>query len=97
MLVLSRRLNEEICIPALGITIRVARISKQVVALAVDAPSHIRVLRSELLGNAGDKLDLQDQSGPSTDPLPVKVATRTLAPRRTVSAMTMQATSRIAR
>lgn len=48
MLVLSRRQCQEICLPALGVTIRVQRIGRQVVSLAVDAPAHIRVLRAEL-------------------------------------------------
>ena len=48
MLVLSRRQSQEICLPALGVTIRVQRIGRQVVSLAVDAPDHIRVLRAEL-------------------------------------------------
>ena len=97
MLVLTRRLNEEICIPTLGITICVSRIGKSVVALAVNAPPNIHVLRSELLGTVIDSLEQPKQVARPTDLTAVKIATRTLAPRRFASGMAMQATSRVAR
>ena len=48
MLVLSRKLNETICIGN-NITVKVMRISGGRVRIAVDAPDHIRIHRGELL------------------------------------------------
>ncbi len=52
MLVLTRRLGEMVVIPSLGATIRVHRIKGGSVALAVDAPASVRVLRDELVPRA---------------------------------------------
>ncbi len=48
MLILSRKLDESILIGD-SITIKVVAIDKGVVKLGIDAPAHIRVLRSELI------------------------------------------------
>ena len=48
MLVLSRRQNEEIVFPELGITVKVIRVKGNQVRLGVTAPEAVRVLRSEL-------------------------------------------------
>lgn len=48
MLILSRKLDESILIGD-SISLKVIAIDKGVVKLGIDAPSHIRVLRSELV------------------------------------------------
>lgn len=48
MLILSRKADESIII-ADTITVKVVSIDKGVVKLGIDAPHHIRVLRSELI------------------------------------------------
>ncbi len=48
MLVLSRKQDEEIVFPELGITVQVIRTKGNQVRLGIKAPSDIRVLRGEL-------------------------------------------------
>ncbi len=48
MLVLSRRENDKVVFPKLGITVEVLRIAGRSVRLGVEAPPHVRVLRHEL-------------------------------------------------
>ncbi|MEM7784652.1 MAG: carbon storage regulator [Planctomycetota bacterium] len=50
MLVLSRRVGEEILFPGLGITLEVVEIGKNSARIGIDAPEDIRILRGELLG-----------------------------------------------
>jgi carbon storage regulator CsrA len=50
MLVLTRRLNESIVIPALGITVRVLAVRGGRARLGVEAPREVAVLRGELHG-----------------------------------------------
>ena len=50
MLVLSRRLNEKVVLPGLGVTVQVVSVKPGVVRLGIDAPPQVRVLRAELLG-----------------------------------------------
>ena len=53
MLILSRKLDESIVIGD-SITLKVIAIDKGSVKLGIDAPSHIRVLRSELINAVKD-------------------------------------------
>jgi len=48
MLVLSRKPNEEIVVPELGITIKVVKCGRGHVRLGVSAPNSVRVWRGEL-------------------------------------------------
>ena len=48
MLILSRRQNERVNFPALGITVEVLRTGQKKVQLGIDAPPEIRVVRDEL-------------------------------------------------
>jgi carbon storage regulator CsrA len=48
MLVLSRRQNEKIVFPHLGITVEILRISGSAVRVGIDAPRDVAVLREEL-------------------------------------------------
>jgi carbon storage regulator CsrA len=50
MLVLSRRVADQIVIPSLGITLEVLSIKGNLVKLGIDAPHDVRVLRGELIG-----------------------------------------------
>jgi carbon storage regulator CsrA len=63
MLVLSRRPDQEIVFPHLGVTLKVLRVNGQVVKLGIDAPSHIEVVRKEKLA---DPLTA-DTFAPATD------------------------------
>jgi carbon storage regulator len=54
MLVLSRRKDESIVLPDLGITIEVIRIKGNKVRLGIKAPDSVRILRSELESIATD-------------------------------------------
>lgn len=49
MLVLNRKVQEQICLPGLGIVIKVLEIHGGKVRLGIAAPSDISVVRSELL------------------------------------------------
>ncbi|HTN75656.1 MAG TPA: carbon storage regulator, partial [Pirellulaceae bacterium] len=49
MLVLSRRPNEKIVFPNLGISIEVLRVAGNLVKIGVDAPPEVRILREELV------------------------------------------------
>ena len=50
MLVLSRRLDEKIVFPGLGVTVQVLSIKGNVVRLGIDASPDVIILREELLG-----------------------------------------------
>lgn len=56
MLVLSRRVNEKIVLPTLGVTLEVMEVKGQKVRLGITAPDNVRIIRQELL---------RDQSLPS--------------------------------
>ena len=48
MLVLSRKQDQEVCLPGLGVSIKVLQIKGNTVRLGLDAPDDIHVLRGEL-------------------------------------------------
>jgi len=48
MLVLSRKQDEEIVFPELGISVRIIRTKGNQVRLGIEAPSDVRILRGEL-------------------------------------------------
>lgn len=52
MLVLSRRVNERIIFPTLGISIQVIRLASNRASLGIKAPPEIQVIRQELRGDA---------------------------------------------
>ena len=54
MLVLSRKTNETIELPELGISIEVIRVNGGSVRLGITAPKSIRILRGELLETVMD-------------------------------------------
>jgi carbon storage regulator CsrA len=54
MLVLSRRLNEKICIPAIQSTIRVVAIKPGSVRLGIEAPADVLILREEVQGRMAE-------------------------------------------
>lgn len=47
MLVLSRRLNEEVTFPELGITVKVVDLGNGRVHLGIEAPRHIQISRPD--------------------------------------------------
>ena len=64
MLVLSRREQESIVFPKLGIRIQVARIKGKAVSIGVEAPDDVRILRGELFEQeaAGGELSVMTES-----------------------------------
>jgi len=48
MLVLSRRPNDRVVFPELGITIQIVRVDGKTVRLGIDAPRHVSILRHEI-------------------------------------------------
>lgn len=52
MLVLSRRPNEKIVFPTLGVTVEVCSINRNVVRVGIDAPPSVPILRKELADDA---------------------------------------------
>jgi carbon storage regulator CsrA len=50
VLVVSRRADETLVFPSVGITVRVLRVQGKVVRIGIDAPPDMRVLREELVG-----------------------------------------------
>jgi carbon storage regulator len=49
MLVLSRRVNEKIVLPNLGVTVEVIELKGKRVRLGITAPDNVRIARQELL------------------------------------------------
>ncbi len=53
MLVLTRRLNESVVFPGLGVTVTVAAIKGGAIRVSIEAPRDVVILRQELLAEAG--------------------------------------------
>jgi len=53
MLVLSRRTNEKLVFPTLGVTIHVVRVQGNTVRIGIDAPPDVRVFREEVAQRPG--------------------------------------------
>lgn len=54
MLVLSRRPNEKIVFPTLGVTVEVCSVKRNVVRIGIDAPPSIPILRKEILVDSAE-------------------------------------------
>ena len=52
MLVLTRRVNEKVVLPSLGVTVQVLSVGEGRVRLGVGAPAEVKVFREELLPKA---------------------------------------------
>jgi carbon storage regulator CsrA len=48
MLVLSRKEDQKVCFPSLGVTVQILRVRGSSVRLGVDAPTEVRIIRDEL-------------------------------------------------
>ena len=57
MLVLSRRINEKIVLPGLGVTIEVLKVQSGKVKLGISAPTEVSLLRGELLAPVDPAFD----------------------------------------
>ncbi len=55
MLVLSRRPNERILFPTLGIAVEITSVAKNVVRLGIEAPPSVAILRDELASDADNR------------------------------------------
>lgn len=60
MLVLSRRPNERILFPGLGVAVEVTSVSRNVVRLGIDAPPSVTIVREEIASEA-DKRPAKDR------------------------------------
>jgi carbon storage regulator CsrA len=69
MLVLSRKENESIVFPKLGISVQVTRLGGRVVKLGIEAPEDVRVYRGELVQ---DSQPQQECSSPAPRPKTVE-------------------------
>ena len=58
MLVLSRKANETVEYPELGICVVVVRVNRSIVLLGVKAPDSVRILRGELVEVVSEFEDL---------------------------------------
>jgi carbon storage regulator len=67
VLVLTRRLNERILLPDLGVAIGVVALKPSLVRLGIEAPSHVTVLREEVHRRA---LPPSDRGGRLSSPEP---------------------------
>jgi carbon storage regulator CsrA len=54
MLVLTRRQNEKILFPSLGITVHVLRLNGNTAKIGIDAPPNVKIVRDELRPTAGE-------------------------------------------
>lgn len=63
MLVLSRRADQQILFPNLGITLRILQVKGKTVKVGIDAPENIRVIRPENF-DPGDLAEMQSVEGP---------------------------------
>jgi carbon storage regulator CsrA len=61
VLVLTRRPNEKIVLPGLGVTLQVLAVKGRIVRLGFEAPSDVKVVRKELLAES-------QASAPPTNP-----------------------------
>jgi carbon storage regulator CsrA len=48
MLVLTRRVNEKVVLPSLGVSVQVLSVGRSAVRLGVAAPAEVKVFREEL-------------------------------------------------
>ena len=76
MLVVSRKAGEEILLPSLGVTIRIADTKKSKVQIAIDAPEKVQILRGEKLdGPMPSSASRSVRSEPVGEPPEVREAT----------------------
>ncbi len=57
MLVVSRKVNQTVELPGLGVVIRVTELKRSRVQLGIEAPATVRVRRGEMAGRGGEGLD----------------------------------------
>ena len=55
MLVLSRKKDQRICFPDLGITVKIVNVNGSKVRLGVDAPAEVRIVREELMADGSSQ------------------------------------------
>ncbi len=56
MLVLTRKIGEQICVPQFGIVLTVLAVQGQRVRVGIEAPANITVVRDELLTSSPQRL-----------------------------------------
>ncbi len=68
MLVLSRRSQQQIIFPNLGITLRILQVRGQIVKVGIEAPPEIAILRQETLASQSDRdHDVPVVTGPADE------------------------------
>ena len=63
MLVLSRRSQQQIVFPNLGITLQILQVRGQIVKVGIEAPPEIAILRQETLASQSDRNPVANRSG----------------------------------
>lgn len=81
MLVLTRKIGEQICVPQYGIVLTVLAVHGQRVSLGIEAPASITVVRSELLASSpsrltGAELSVPHSTSVSVDSLPIEATNK---------------------
>ncbi|MEW4527541.1 carbon storage regulator [Maioricimonas sp. JC845] len=66
MLVLSRKLNESITLPELGITITVVGVGTRRVKIGIDAPENVTIRRQEVLDQQNQMVRRSNDPEPQT-------------------------------
>ncbi len=69
MLVVSRKLNQTIVFPSLGIQLKVLRVAGKTVHIGVDAPDEVQILRGELSETTKYKVNTKSSSDASSSNL----------------------------
>ncbi len=73
MLVLSRRAEQQIVFPNLGVRLRILEVRGRIVKVGIEAPSDIKILREEVLGLAADGDARPSQAAPELIELPLTI------------------------
>ena len=78
MLMLTRRQNQKVLFPHLGITVEVVEVSGKTVRMGIDAPREIKILREELYDQEADS-EVEALIGHLDDPIKEQLDSTNLA------------------
>lgn len=91
MLVLSRREDDKILFPSLGISVQILRVDGNKVRVGIDAPRDVRVLRHELAGEENEPFSISHPNSDAQRNLHLKNATQALQELQELSNATQDA------
>ncbi len=66
MLVLSRKVGEEVCAPDVGIVVKILEVCGGHIRLGVTAPAGVRLFRGELWARIQERASTLEEEGPSS-------------------------------